>query len=178
MPLDRTLIGSRSRDVVTEVERGRLRFFARATGQSAPEYVDVEAARAAGHRDLPVPPTFLFCLNMDVPDPFGFLDELGVDPLAILHGEQSFEYHAQAYAGDTLTFSTVISDMYDRKGGVLEFLVRSTDVTRDGELIGRMTSTLVIPDRSGNTGRSGSTGRTGRSDSTGSTGSTGKEASA
>ncbi len=146
-------MGSRSPEVVTEVERGRLRFFARVTGQTAPEYVDVEAARAAGHRDLPVPPTFLFCLNMDAADPFGLLDELGVDRLTFLHVEQSFEYHAQAYAWDTLTFSTVVSDVYDRRGGALGFLVLAVDATRDGELIGRMTSTLLAP---GPAGRSGS----------------------
>jgi wyosine [tRNA(Phe)-imidazoG37] synthetase (radical SAM superfamily) len=38
------------------VTRSRLRFFAKATGQTDLVYVDVEAAREAGHRDLPVPP--------------------------------------------------------------------------------------------------------------------------
>ena len=41
-----------------EVERGRLRFFAETIGLTDPVYFDVEAAKRAGHRDLPVPPTF------------------------------------------------------------------------------------------------------------------------
>ncbi len=40
------------------MERGRLRMFAAAIGETDPIYTDVEAARAAGHPDLPVPPTF------------------------------------------------------------------------------------------------------------------------
>ncbi|MFE1322416.1 MaoC family dehydratase N-terminal domain-containing protein [Kitasatospora phosalacinea] len=144
MPLDRSLIGAKSPQLVVDVERGRLRFFAKATGQSDPVYSDLEAARAAGHRDLPVPPTFLFCLGMEVPNPFDYLEELGIDPVTVLHGEQAFEYHAQAYAGDTLTYATEISDIYAKKGGALEFLVRTTEVTRDGELIARLTASAVI----------------------------------
>ena len=39
-----------------DVERGRLRFFARTIGLTDPVYFDVEAARGPGHRDLPAPP--------------------------------------------------------------------------------------------------------------------------
>ncbi|MFI1826050.1 MaoC family dehydratase N-terminal domain-containing protein [Streptomyces sp. NPDC020412] len=144
MPLDRSLIGTTSPELVVDVERGRLRFFAKATGQTDPVYRDLDAARAAGHRDLPVPPTFLFCLGMDVPNPFEHLEKLGIDPVTVLHGEQGFEYLAPVYAGDTLTYSTRISDIYEKKGGALEFLVRTTEVTRDGEPVARLTASAVI----------------------------------
>lgn len=54
---------------VVTVERGRLALFARVTGQTDPVYTDVAAARAAGHPDLPVPPTFIFGLELEAPDP-------------------------------------------------------------------------------------------------------------
>lgn len=149
MPLDPALIGRRSPDLTVEVERGRLRFFAKAIGQSDPVYTDVDAAKNAGYRDVLVPPTFLFCLSMDVPNPFEYLEELGIDPVSILHGEQAFEYFAPVCAGDRVTISTAISDIYQRKGGALEFLVRTTDVTRDGELVARMTSSAVIRNQAG-----------------------------
>ncbi|MFC9386971.1 MaoC family dehydratase N-terminal domain-containing protein [Streptomyces venezuelae] len=144
MPIDRGIIGTRTPEHSVRAERGRLRFFAAATGQNDPVYSDVEAARAAGHRDLPIPPTFLFCLDMEQPAPFSFLDDLGIDVRTILHGGQKFTYHAQAYAGDTLTFSTVVDDVYAKKGGALEFLVRTAEVTRDGELIAQLTGTTVV----------------------------------
>ncbi|MEU2506591.1 MaoC family dehydratase N-terminal domain-containing protein [Streptomyces sp. NPDC007863] len=146
MPIDPALIGSRTPAFSTGAERGRLRFFARTIGQTDTVYTDLESAKAAGHRDLPVPPTFLFCMEMDNPDRGRFLDDLGIDVRTILHGGQEFTYHAQAYAGDTLTFVTEVKDVYAKKGGALEFIVRDTHVTRDGEPIATLTGTLVVRD--------------------------------
>ncbi|GAA5020113.1 MaoC family dehydratase N-terminal domain-containing protein [Kitasatospora paranensis] len=146
MTIDRSIIGSRTPEHSVDVERGRLRFFARATGQPDPVYADPTAARAAGHPDIPVPPTFLFCLDLDNPDRGRFLADLGVDIRTVLHGGQAFEYRAQAYAGDRLTFSTEVTDVYSKKGGALEFIVRTTRVTRGGEPIATLTGTTVVRD--------------------------------
>jgi acyl dehydratase len=127
-----------------EVERGRLRFFARATGQTDPVYSDVEAAKRAGHRDLPVPPTFLFGLELEATDPFGWLTALGVDLRRVLHGEQSFTYDGLAHAGDTLRLEPTIVDVFAKKGGALEFVVKQTDITRDGEPIAQARSVIVV----------------------------------
>lgn len=61
MAIDRGIIGSRSPEFSTVAEPGRLRSFALATGATESVYTDAATARAAGHRDLPIPPTFLFC---------------------------------------------------------------------------------------------------------------------
>jgi hypothetical protein len=139
-----TVVGLRTPAFTVPAERGRLRFFAQAIGEQDPLYSDLDAARAAGHPDLPVPPTFLFCLEMDRPDPFSFLAEAGIDLARVLHGEQRFAYHAMAYAGDELTFESHIADAYDKKGGALRFLVRQTHVTRAGELIADLTNVIVV----------------------------------
>ncbi|MCM2387594.1 MaoC family dehydratase N-terminal domain-containing protein [Streptomyces albipurpureus] len=144
MQLSPSIVGSRVPEHDALVERGRLRFFAKATGQTDPLYTDLDAAEAAGHRDLPVPPTFFFCLDMDRPNPSGFYTELGIDPRSLLHGEEEFTYHAMAYAGDTLHFRTTVTDVYAKKGGALQFLVRTTEVTRDGEPIATLTNNVVI----------------------------------
>lgn len=114
-----------------EVERGRLRFFAHSIGETDPVYSDLEAARNAGHRDLPVPPTFFFSLSLERrPGPFGYLVELGVDMNHILHGEQQFEYHAMAYAGDTLTLVEAVTDVAVKRGGAMTLITRTTEVHR------------------------------------------------
>ncbi|MEU0990377.1 MaoC family dehydratase N-terminal domain-containing protein [Streptomyces sp. NPDC005953] len=146
MAIDPAIIGTRTEAFDTTAERGRLRFFARATGQTDAVYEDLVAAEAAGHRDLPVPPTFLFCLEMDNPGRGRFLTDLGIDIRTVLHGGQEFTYHAQAYAGDLLTFWTEVRDVYTKKGGALEFIVRATHVTRDGVPIATLTSTTVVRD--------------------------------
>ena len=126
------------------VEAGRLRFFAKAIGETDAIYTDEATARAAGHRAMPVPPTFLFCLEMERPDPFGWITELGLDLGRILHGEQSFTYHAPCYAGDTLHFEAKITDSYEKKGGALLFIVKDAVVrNQDGAHIASLRTTLV-----------------------------------
>lgn len=128
-----------------EVERGRLRFFARTIGLTDPVYLEVEAARAAGHRDLPVPPTFLGnSLELELPNPLGWLAELGGDLTRTTHAEQAFTYHALAYAGDALVLQRRIVDVYTRKGGALEFVVKQTDVMRDGQLLAEIRFVIVL----------------------------------
>ena len=128
-----------------DVEKGRLRFFAKATGQTDPVYTDEAAARAAGYPALPVPPTFLFCLEMESPDPAAIRNLLGMDYRKLLHGEQGFSYHGMAYAGDKLTFEQRIEDIYDKKGGALEFVVRLTRVTnQNGQHIADLRAVTVL----------------------------------
>lgn len=145
MPVDAAMAKALEFEPLTvPVERGRLGFLARATGQRDPVYFDLDAAKAAGHPDLPVPPTFYFSLELEAPNPLGYLDELGIDLRRILHGEQSFTYHATAYAGDTLRLERRIVDVYDKRGGALEFLVKQTEISRDGQPIGQARSVIVV----------------------------------
>ena len=110
-------------------EDGALRFFAKATGETNPVYSDVSAAKAAGHPALPLPPTYLFSLDLLAPSETFWLDDLNVPLAKVLHAEQSFEYRRMTYAGEELTIETKISDAYDKKDGLLEFIVRDMVVT-------------------------------------------------
>jgi acyl dehydratase len=142
--LDRRHIGHSLPPFEVDVEKGRLRFFAKATGQTDPVYSDEAAAQAAGHPSLPVPPTFLFCLEMESPNPAAIRDLLGMDYRRILHGEQGFTYHAMAHAGDRLRFEQRIEDIYDKKNGALEFVVRKTRVSNQrGALVAEMRCVTV-----------------------------------
>jgi len=141
--IDKKHIGKVVADFRTSAPASQLRFFAKTTGQTDPIYLDEAAARDAGHPGLPLPPTFLFSLELANP-PSAWRDELGIKPERILHGEQSFTYHRMAYAGDVLHLRTTIEDIYDKKNGALEFVVRNTRVTnQDGEHIADLRSVLV-----------------------------------
>lgn len=143
--IDRRHIGHTLPPFQVPVEKGRLRFFAKATGQTDPVYIDEAAARDAGHPGLPVPPTFLFCLEMDAPNPAAIRELLGMDYRRLLHGEQGFSYHAMAYAGDTLTFQQRIDDIYEKKNGALEFVVRKTEVrNQQGVLVAELRCVTVL----------------------------------
>lgn len=128
-----------------EVERGRLRLFAKAIGQTNPIYFDLDAARAAGHRDLPVPLTFLgHALELEYPDPMGWLVALGADLTKGLHAEQSFDYLETAYAGDVLILDRSVTDVFTKRNDTLEFVTKTTTVRRQKNVIARINSTIVI----------------------------------
>lgn len=137
------LIGRTVEPFSATAERGQLAFFARTIGLDDPVYQDVAAARAAGHPDVPLPPTFLFSLEQLRPGPRKELADLGIDMRSVLHGEQSFDYHAMAFAGEELTFAGEFTDYFEKKGGALRFLLRRTDVTRDGQPVATLTNTLI-----------------------------------
>ncbi len=145
MTIDRSHIGHSFPTRTVDVEAGQLRLFAKATGETNPIYFELEAAQAAGHPALPAPPTFLFSLDLlsDVlPTTLGLL---GVDVGKILHGEQHFEHGAQIYAGDLLTLTTRITDIYDKKGGALELFAQETSGTNQhGQAIGVSRSVTVV----------------------------------
>ncbi|MBN3818903.1 MaoC family dehydratase [Paraburkholderia sp. Se-20369] len=143
--IDTRHIGALISRHTVDVEAGRLRFFAKATGQADPRYLDPDAAKAAGYPALPVPPTFLFCLEMEAPNPRATIEMLGIDIGRILHGEQHFRYHRMAFAGERLTFEVRIADIYAKKGGALEFVVRDTRVTDpDGAAVADLRSVIVV----------------------------------
>ena len=61
--LDRNLIGKKYDPVTFTVTDQRLRFFAKATGQTDPIYFDHETAVSEGYNGIVCPPTFLFVVT-------------------------------------------------------------------------------------------------------------------
>lgn len=146
--IDKALIGKTFPAYAVEVEKGRLRFFAKVIGETDPIFVDEDAAKAAGYRSLPLPPTFLFAMEIEQPDPLAWFDEVGMELPKVLHGEQSFTYHRQACAGDVLTFESRIVDVYDKKNGALDFVVKETRVTdQAGNHVADLRSVIVQRNR-------------------------------
>lgn len=142
--IDTKWIGHRLPPAELAIDRARLRFFAKAIGETDPVYTDVTAARAAGYPDLPAPPTFLFAAELDS----GAIDQLLVDvaiPVEkLLHGEQGFTWYGPVCAGDTVTVQSTITDIYAKKGGALEFVVKTSEVTNQtGQRVAELRSVLV-----------------------------------
>lgn len=141
--LDKQAIGrivSRHR---VDVEKGKLHFFAKAIGETSPVYA-IDSAQASGGAAMPVPPTYLFCLEMETADPYAWFASVGLELPKVLHGEQSFRYWQPCHAGDVLEFETRIDDVYERKDGALEFLVKSTRVTNQhGQHVADLRSIIV-----------------------------------
>lgn len=142
--IDKKWIGHELPPSVLHVDRTRLQFFAKAINETSPAYTDVGAARGAGYPDLPAPPTFLFAAEMDSGSTERLLEDMQIPLAKLLHGEQSFKYYKPVCAGDTVTVRSTISDVYDKKNGALEFIVKnSTAVNQDGERVAELRAVLV-----------------------------------
>lgn len=135
MAINRDFIG-RTFDFDTpyQVGREKVREFATAIGDNNPLYHDLEAAKAAGHRDLIAPPTFPFVITYRamigaMGDP-----ELNLNYAMVVHGEQQFTYSRPLYAGDEVVVDSVVADI--AAVGRNELLTMEQHVkTLDGELI-------------------------------------------
>jgi len=143
--IDKSWIGKSTSRLNVDVEKGQLRFFAKAVGETNPVYTDEVTAKAAGYRALPAPPTFLFSLNLAHPDPLARYIDMGIELAKLLHGNQQFEYFAPICAGDRIRLESTIVDIFMKKAGALEFVVEETTATNQiGELVGKSTQTLAI----------------------------------
>ncbi|MBC2778933.1 MaoC family dehydratase N-terminal domain-containing protein [Parasphingopyxis marina] len=134
-------IGHRFVPVTAMVEAGRLRFFHKAIGETNPALTKPDEQGR-----LPIPPTYLFCLEMlDAENPFAFTEELGVPIETILHAEQSFTYRHPVKSGDRLDFLARLENVAHKKGGALTFLTQRVDVTnQNGVEVAEIERTLVI----------------------------------
>jgi len=142
--IDKKWIGHELPASVLPIERSRLQYFAKAIGETDPIYTDAAAARGAGYPDLPAPPTFLFAAELDSGAAFRLIEDLQIPIAKLLHGEQSFTYVRPACVGDTVTVNSRVSDIYDKKNGALEFVVKtSRAINQRQELVAELRTVLV-----------------------------------
>jgi acyl dehydratase len=142
--MDKSEIGNTSAPVTMHIERGKIREFARAIKDDDPIYRDEEAARKRAGGIMP-PPTFTMTV--------GFWDDgprkplLTYDLRRLLHGEQEFEYLAPIHAGDVLTATTRVADVYEKegsRGGKMTLgMVETTFVNQRDEKVLVSRSTLI-----------------------------------
>ena len=144
--VDASAIGTTFKPTRVRVEPGRLRFFLETLGETNPILRDADAAGAAGLAGRPIPPTYLFCLEMiDNDERFAILEALKIDIARILHGEQTFVYRAPAYVDDELTFRSSVTDVRQKKGGALTMVDITSHVTNQrGEPVADLVRVVVV----------------------------------
>lgn len=142
--IDKKWIGHALPSSTMALERGRLQFFAKTIGETDPVYSELAAAHAAGYADLPAPPTFIFGIELESGATDRLLEMLGIPFRKLLHGEQGFTFVKPACAGDTITVQPRITEIYDKKGGALEFVVKLAEArNQHGDLVAEMRTVLV-----------------------------------
>ena len=135
-------VGQQSEPLRLEVERGHIKRFAEAIGETNPIYFDDEAARRAGHPGVVAPPTFAIALR-----PNDARAGIDIDWRKLLHGEQELSFTRPLRAGDVLTIvqSIVAADIKTTKAGVMDVMVLETRASDDsGALVFSMRSTVLV----------------------------------
>jgi acyl dehydratase len=134
MPVSTAAIGKRYPPVTYAVGREKVREYALAVGESDPLYLDVGAARAAGHPDVVAPPMFAVVYSAPALMPALFDPEVGIDFARMVHGGQEFRWGRLVLAGDEITTTMVVKDISERAGNGF-FVFESTSVAQDGETV-------------------------------------------
>ncbi|WP_034267024.1 MaoC family dehydratase N-terminal domain-containing protein [Haloechinothrix halophila] len=144
MVLDQSFIGrTYPPGTPYQVSREKIAEFATAIGDTSALSRDPEVARTAGHPDVVAPPTFLTILTLGVIDKLATDPDLGLDYSRMVHGDQSFTHHRPATAGDRLTVTTTIEDIFARAGN--DFLTVRAEIADDaGEPVCTAKAQLVV----------------------------------
>lgn len=120
-----------------------IRRFAAAVKNTHPLHHDADVARAAGHKDLIAPPTFLVSIAqraeaLMVNDP-----DAAVDFSRVVHSDQRFTHHRAVVAGDELFAQATLTSVKELAGN--RMLTTQTEVTNaDQAPVATITSTLLI----------------------------------
>jgi len=141
MPVSTEAVGKRYPPVVYAVGREKVKEYAFAVGETDPLHLDVEAARAAGHRDVVAPPMFAVVYSGPAVAPAIFDPDVGLDFARMVHGGQEFHWGPLVVAGDEITTEASVKDISERAGnGFYVFETRSTNQDGDTVCVGTWTN--------------------------------------
>jgi acyl dehydratase len=131
---DRSLYGQEHQAGPFEVTREIILAFNKSIGESSPVFTDEGAAQAAGYRSIIAPPALctLFVRRVELPDinlKFG---------RTRFHAGQRVQTRAPVVAGDQLTASSHLKEVYPKTGrsGTMVFIVWETTFrNQDGVVV-------------------------------------------
>jgi acyl dehydratase len=134
MAVNAGVIGRTYPGTTYAVGREKVREYARAVGESNPLYLDLEAARAAGHDDVVAPPMFAVVYGVPAVAQGMFDPDVGIDFARLVHSGQEFEWGPLVVAGDEITTVVSVLDVTERAGNGF-FVFQSTSTNQRGETV-------------------------------------------
>jgi acyl dehydratase len=125
------------------VGREKVREYAHVVGETDPLHLDLDAARAAGHRDLVAPPMFVVVYASGAIMPAFFDPEVGIDFARMVHGAQEFTWGPLVVAGDEIATEVEVADISER-AGVRFYVFESRSTNQEGERVCTGTWTCIV----------------------------------
>jgi len=136
-------VGKRYPPTTYAVGREKIREYAHAVGETNPLHLDLEAARAAGHRDLVAPPMFAVVYAAPAVTPALFDPEVGIHYSRLVHGGQDFRWGPLVVAGDEITTEVSVKAISQRDTMGF-FTFESVSTNQDGEQVCVGTWTNIV----------------------------------
>ncbi|MCP4682854.1 MAG: MaoC family dehydratase [Desulfobacterales bacterium] len=120
---DKSLIGKETPPGTAEAIKKEMIAFCKSIGDNRPEYVDEEVAAKSHFGTIVAPPTYPMRFLFDALDPDLFF-ELDLNLAGIVHAEQEFIYERPVKAGEQLTITGEVHDIWEKQGrsGLLDFV--------------------------------------------------------
>jgi len=143
MPLKTDAVGKEWPASTYQVGREKIREYANALGIDNPVHFDVEAARAAGFRDVVAPPMFAVVYSSPAMAPAMFDPDVAMNFAAMVHGGQQFEWDEPACSGDEVTTTAKCASI-EEKDGKGFYVFETNSVNQDGAQVVRGTWTLIV----------------------------------
>ncbi|MGI8729944.1 MAG: MaoC family dehydratase N-terminal domain-containing protein [Solirubrobacteraceae bacterium] len=134
MEVNLDVVGKTYPPSVYAVGREKVREYARAVGETNPLYLDVEAAREAGHHDVVAPPMFAVVYAMPAVSEGMFDPEVGIDFARLVHAGQEFSWGPLVVAGDEISTKVSVKDVSERRGSGY-FAFESVSTNQRGETV-------------------------------------------
>lgn len=134
----RSLIDVESEPSVYEIEKEPIRRWTEAIGNLNPLYHDEEYAKSKGYRSILAPPGFFG--NYDFPIKASIKRSLANISTRNLNGGNEYEFFKPIQAGDILTVTSKLVQLYQREGklGRMIFMVyEDTCKNKEGELVAK-----------------------------------------
>ncbi|MEI3611486.1 FAS1-like dehydratase domain-containing protein [Pseudogracilibacillus sp. SO30301A] len=134
--IDTTLIGAETEIVSITITREEVQKYCRVISEENPIYHQVQAARKAGYKDIPIPPTFptLFWQALKTP----WLDSDAV----VIHSEQTFSYEVPLISNMTYQCKIILGNIRTR--GNKQFLKHRLLIFDNNIEIATSETTLVL----------------------------------
>jgi acyl dehydratase len=143
MPVSTEAVGKTYPPVSYEVGREKIREYANAIGASNPVHHERESARAAGYRDVVAPPMFCVVYSAPALGPAVVDPEVGINLATMVHGGQEFVWGEPVCAGDEITTTARVTEIYERAGKGF-YVFESVSTNQDGDEVVRGTWTDIV----------------------------------
>jgi acyl dehydratase len=143
LPVKTEAIGKTYPPAVYAVGREKIKEYAAAVGETNPIHLDPEAARAAGYVDVVAPPMFAVVYSAPAMGPAIMDPEVGINLPAMVHGGQEFAWGRPVVAGDEITTTASVKEIYERDGRGF-YVFETTSTNQDGETVCSATWTNIV----------------------------------